>query len=86
MYRVDGDSIDRVSDDVRATLSPDGRRLVEATAGTITERDLASAVERTAFLPLLGMAKHAQSVWSSPTTIVIATDAYTLAELDLAAF
>lgn len=86
--------IEAVSADVRATLAPDGERFVEARIGAIAVRDLHRAPEeptplhRRAILasrplPLLGMAKYGNTAWISETRLVVLTDAYTVAEVDV---
>ncbi|MFW5741546.1 MAG: hypothetical protein ACOC1F_14425 [Myxococcota bacterium] len=82
----------RVSDDIRATVRADGRALAEVQHGHVTLCDptrtsedatkLAHVIAR-AELPVLGMAKYGRAAFGVGGTLVVLTDAYTVASVVL---
>lgn len=94
LFRLDDGGLVRVSTDVRATVSADGTRLAEATADELVLRDLTApgadagsfepcAALARAALPVLGMAKYGRCHFGDRGTLVVLTDAYTIAGVSL---
>lgn len=84
----------RVSTSLSAEVSADGDLLVETEHNTVTLRDLRQAnspetlvppITRHGRFPVLGMAKTGQALFGRPGELVVLTDAYTVAGLDIAA-
>ncbi|TNE90076.1 MAG: hypothetical protein EP330_09615 [Deltaproteobacteria bacterium] len=80
----------RVSEDIRATVAADGRRLAQADHGRITVCDLTResddemrllSVISEQHLPVLGMAKYGRACFG-PEGLAVLTDAYTVAVVD----
>ena len=67
-----------------ARLAADRETVVELEAGTLTWRATEGLdVRCKAYLPVLGMAKSGDSAFWNDSTLIVRTDVFTLAELDL---
>lgn len=80
----------RVSDDIRATVHPDGSRVVSVHFRSVTVSDLTRPSDdemkllselSDLHLPQLGMAKYGRAVFGPGDRLVVLTDAYTVAEI-----
>ena len=91
MFRLEEAGPVRVSDDIRAVLSPDGTQIAEAQHGRLTLRDAVALSEdpyqinrihTQIELPLLGMAKYGSARFGDDGLIRVLSDAYTLGAID----
>ena len=92
LFRLDSDGVERVSQDLHATVSADGSRLVEVQHRRLALRDARAPSEDPMQIkrviaqldvPMLGMAKRARAVFGPGETVTILSDAYTVACVDL---
>ncbi len=91
LFRLEEAGPVRVSDDIRAVLSPDGTQIAEAQHGRLTLRDAVALSEdpyqinrihTQIELPLLGMAKYGSARFGDDGLIRVLSDAYTLGAID----
>lgn len=83
-YRLD-ERAERVCEPTDATPAPDGESVVIVQYGSVTQQSLSGAPIRAGELPWLGMAKGGRARFVDADTVIVRTDAHTLAEVDLSA-
>lgn len=83
-YRLDT-TAERICEATDATPAPDGESVVAVRYGGVERVSLSGDVTRRIELPWLGMAKTGRARFIDAATVIVRTDAHTLAEIDLGA-